>query len=477
MEWFINNVSNGTKDISAQPADINVNGELHVCKGATTGAMTGSICQLLKFNRILDAEDRAELLAGTPYSITRSALSSSRQSVPQNYQRQPPITFEAFDDITDWVVAGDVGGSIAIDHTYVRDGDANALRIHSMTANGTTATKTTNFYGPPGVMWFWAYRDPTLNTKTAKVIFRWYTKYTDPQKYFRAQVTCYHYNDGWTKCIILPNDWVAYGEATWSEPVIRNRIYGLCPQGGEFDLYISPLYAHNDSIPKCVIMFDDSRTSVYDTAYPIMAARGLVGTSYLNSSAVGLAGKCTLTQLQELYAAGWAISNHGDVHDLYEYLPDETVALYISTCRDWLRANGFVRSADYFALPNGSYNARTAGILEDCEVNSARCSESGLDLYPYFNIRLMHGKGSGGLTVDAMIAAIDDAVQKGATVFPFFHDVVETPDPEDTTQCSIEYFTEVMDHLVACGISCVTIDEWYKGHTNPRYQSLPVGRT
>jgi peptidoglycan/xylan/chitin deacetylase (PgdA/CDA1 family) len=71
------------------------------------------------------------------------------------------------------------------------------------------------------------------------------------------------------------------------------------------------------SRPVVAIGFDDQYSSIYTTAWPLMQARGMVGTMYVQPQAVGASGRMTWAQLQELANAGWTIGSHPMNHDNY----------------------------------------------------------------------------------------------------------------------------------------------------------------
>jgi len=71
------------------------------------------------------------------------------------------------------------------------------------------------------------------------------------------------------------------------------------------------------SRPVVMIGFDDQYSSIYSTAWPLMQARGFVGTMYVQPQAVGIAGRMTWAQLQELADAGWTLGSHPMNHDNY----------------------------------------------------------------------------------------------------------------------------------------------------------------
>ncbi len=69
---------------------------------------------------------------------------------------------------------------------------------------------------------------------------------------------------------------------------------------------------------------------------------------------------------------------------------------------------------------------------------------------------------------------IDLAIQHNATIFLMFHQLATPASTEyDWTHAN---FQLLMEYIVARKIKCITIDEWYKGLTNPRWRSVPLSR-
>ena len=70
----------------------------------------------------------------------------------------------------------------------------------------------------------------------------------------------------------------------------------------------------------------------------------------------------TVNDLKTLYNSGWDISSHtwdhsGDPKGLLNTTINQSITFEIYNSVAWLRQNGFNRSADFFAYPDGAYNA------------------------------------------------------------------------------------------------------------------------
>jgi peptidoglycan/xylan/chitin deacetylase (PgdA/CDA1 family) len=63
-----------------------------------------------------------------------------------------------------------------------------------------------------------------------------------------------------------------------------------------------------------VITFDDGNTSVFQYAYPIMQRHGFVGVNYLVANRLKAEGYLGVSELTELYKAGWEVGSHSYTH-------------------------------------------------------------------------------------------------------------------------------------------------------------------
>jgi len=99
-----------------------------------------------------------------------------------------------------------------------------------------------------------------------------------------------------------------------------------------------------------MIMFDDGLKEVYDYAFPLMQARGIVGTFFVITNSVGADTHCTWEQLQEMQEAGWTIANHSSDHsNLMNVTLDEAITAVEEGAGE-LTKRGF-RGANILAAP------------------------------------------------------------------------------------------------------------------------------
>ncbi len=230
--------------------------------------------------------------------------------------------------------------------------------------------------------------------------------------------------------------------------------------------------------PRLFITFDDCKESDYTTAYPLMKAAGMRGTSYAISDLIGTDGYCTLAQLQEMYADGWCIGNHTTAHvDLSAISAGELES--ITACRDWLNANGMPRGADQFAYPFGAgWNVAPAQThLASIGVEVARRYGGG----DYVAITSETNRYSGivsmmptySTTLAQLKAAVRAIITPGGTrsCIITFHAVDDEGGYEYITPTPI--FRDFIRWLVTqkSAIRISTMDELEPWLANPRYAS------
>lgn len=170
---------------------------------------------------------------------------------------------------------------------------------------------------------------------------------------------------GWNHVMLGRGDFVAgAGSAVWATTnftVLRFKITAAA--GVTHSFYLCDFAYAGYSRPQLAVMFDDAYESVIDTAYPVMAARGIVGTVAVIASKIGTSGYMTLAELQTLHEAGWALVNHSVTHGPnFPWLASATQAeclVEIEGGRDYLKNNGFTRDSEHlhYCSPGGEWSA------------------------------------------------------------------------------------------------------------------------
>lgn len=245
-------------------------------------------------------------------------------------------------------------------------------------------------------------------------------------------------------------------------------------------IFVDNLAYAGFSKPQVAVMFDDGYSSVIDTAYPYMAARGIVGSCAVISSKVDTANFMTAANLATLHAAGWAMVGHTVDHTATSGSParwlqdanQATCQAQIEGSRDYLISQGFTRDNEHliFCSPYGEWSANykaaadAAGILMFCTLAAADPAQPqscpfadsipGSRYVPRVStIRTW--------SVAQITAYIDAAIASGTSIILLFHKIVVG------AAANIEYeeasFKLVIDHLHRKRgmIDLVNLSDWY----------------
>jgi hypothetical protein len=219
---------------------------------------------------------------------------------------------------------------------------------------------------------------------------------------------------------------------------------------------------------KTCLIFDDARDTVYTDAFPLMRARGLVGTLPIISSSVGTPGFMTVAQISELYDAGWDIVNHTRSH-----LPVATMAGFtqaqcfaeIDACEQFIKSNGWIRNnaPKYFVSPFGGMqqmnctNYRAAITQAGCVASFGTTNRAigGQLISPFFIPRIdfntMGPTGAfttgTGYNIATMVDQYTQACMNGASPMVMLHQFLNVP--TDSTMLATTELETFLDRVVS----------------------------
>jgi len=232
------------------------------------------------------------------------------------------------------------------------------------------------------------------------------------------------------------------------------RLYGPSP-GTSTTLKIHSVRVV-DTLPApgaLIIYFDDGHSSVYEHAFPIMQANGLIGTVPMETGKVGLANRLTLAQMREMQAAGWHFCSHGVNGEENE--PEANLA----ASQQWLANNGFTEAHRHFAYGGGAIaNMQTVKRL----FLSARAVTNGPQCaWPVTDRFRFHGGVSSGPA--AYIGSLSRPITAGAIAGGLrcatFHDF--TTGTPTGTQTTVSLFTQWCAAVAASGMPTLGVgDAW-----------------
>lgn len=269
-----------------------------------------------------------------------------------DFETSQGTLLEGFESAGDWSTAGtDVGLAEETDSYNVITG-SKSLTLSTTDNNTVTMDKdigVTDLSAQNGVFLF---QIKINNADHVSAVDLYFSSVNDFSTNHHKHILVAPSGAGWLR--IITSNFTNVGSEDWS--TIRYfRIYFKGKGVGATSITLDDLRYGWIGTPKIIITFDDGLDGVYDYAYPTMAGNGQKGTVYVNSDRVGAAGKITLANLQTMYAAGWDIGNHGANHLQLSDISGATLDTEVNGCYDYLIANGFTRSAKYYAYAYGDY--------------------------------------------------------------------------------------------------------------------------
>jgi len=390
----------------------------------------------------------------------------ARSALPQDFHTQENVLMSALAPVSKW----DQQVHIALDSVNVRVPGTVGLKITSINATSYNTTRTLAVPAANPMMHsealeFWIYVHDVANLSIISVYI---ATTTDFANHWYQSKTSY-FSAGWNRIRFERSGFAAYGTPSWSDPIVKVRLRVVAKTGLDASVTFDPYIAGVESEPLVCITYDDTSPEPITLDKPIYDAAGIKATMFVNTAMVNEIARVTTAQLQAAYADGWAIGNH--THNHYD-LTTKTYAEVVSewqTAAAWLIANGMPRCAYFGAYPDSAFDASVKAASAEAGMLAVR---RGLGAAPFTVLKFPFQQGDYGIICAttthefaAMKTAIDTAIANRSICIIQWHGSVG------------EDLQAIVDYIVSKRIRCVTFDELYYGRTNPRYQSLPVGRT
>lgn len=397
----------------------------------------------------------------------------ARSALPQNYELSPGTLVDSLDSLTGWTKSAN--GTMELDTTHFSEGSASIKLSSTAGSQNVYAQKTVSLdISNVGSICIDTFVDGDSALSSSGIYLYLYSG----ANYLYASRQ--NEQDGWGRHKFRRSDFTSSGGATWNDTVTKIRIAQTSNAGKLSYVSFDNLRFDVNTPAVAVLSFDDQYPCIIENAFPIMEARGIKGTMYVNPTTVDHVTHMTTAQLQTLYDAGWAICNHSTEHLNLTTLSASEVRRVVGEGYDWLIDNDMPRAAKHFAYPFGACDAATLATMETIpEVVTGRMTSGSHKYYfgdcltfkRYFATSTLNQEST--LPWATLMSDMEGARLRGAVAFPYGHYV---DDPEADQTISIAKFTTFCDYLKNYFI-CKTVDEWYEGLTNPRYRSLPVGRS
>lgn len=380
---------------------------------------------------------------------------------------------DEFDSIGAWKVVD--GCKIAIDSSNKVSGNSSMKMTSAVAAGGGEF----NVEGPlPSKkdlstlknveINFYAGDLSTLNTVALFIM-------TDDGNFYYNYIGTWEMMKGWNKIRRTISNFDKYGNPSLAN-INKLWVKVEAAAGKKPVINMDKISYNVDGQTNILFTFDDGSSGVYNYAYPIMKAKGMVGTTWAVKDLSTSEDPAFMSPatLQKLYAAGWDVSNHTLNHpDDITILP---LAQKIKEYKDnmtWLNSLGFTRSSAHACFPMGSFDAQLLSLLPTIGVKSARSTIHGVQAAPVEDIYRLKCVAVGRDTdINFVKDVINTAVATGSSVFFMFHDAAPSPNmtnPDDAIVISSAKLSEIVNYVnnlkVAGKVKVPTISQWYNEYT------------
>lgn len=381
---------------------------------------------------------------------------------------------EEFDSIGGWKVSDNC--NIGID-TDIRTSGTGSIKITSTVSGGggecnvaQDATAPKDLSNLRNVE-FNLYTNDVSSFKSIAVFIM-----TDNGNFYYNYIGPWEMMNGWNKIRRSINDFSKFGNPSLNN--IQKLWIKVEGESGKNPIINVDKISYNvEGKTNILFTFDDGSSGVYNYAYPILNAKGLIGTTWACKDLATSEDPAfmTPTQLTALYNAGWDISNHTVNH--VDDVTTLTRAQKISEYQDnitWLNSLGFTRSSPHACYPMGIYDNELLSILPTIGVKSGRTTVHGIQPEPVEDIYRLKTVAVGRDTkVSYVKGVIDQAIATGSNVIFMFHDVAPSPcltGPDSTIVISTSNLTEIVNYVSIIQqsgiINVPTISQWYNSYTN-----------
>jgi peptidoglycan/xylan/chitin deacetylase (PgdA/CDA1 family) len=213
--------------------------------------------------------------------------------------------------------------------------------------------------------------------------------------------------------------------------------------------------------PAVIFTFDDGGETLYDEAFSYMSGYNMKGVGYLCKDFIGGVGIVTLSEMAEMYSAGWDMANHSVSHTNFTTLTQAQIEAELLNNATYLENNGFPRAARHVAYPFGDYDADTLAAMSATDMLTGRNVLSGLLPFPLTDAyELTCFNCHNTITLAQAITQIDNTISQNKVIIFLLHNITASPGADDW---SISKFQSLIDYVSTADISVITMSEYYNG--------------
>jgi len=223
--------------------------------------------------------------------------------------------------------------------------------------------------------------------------------------------------------------------------------------------------SQDDLGPVISLSFDDGNLNQYTAAWPLMKARGVVGTFYVITDFISSSSKMNWSDLIDLQKNGNEIGSHGVTHSRFTELTEVEIRDECSLSKDILESYGCV--VNNFAYPYGLSNETIDEIVNEY-YRSGRYGGGLMDL-PVTTFHIHHNGWDWSL--DQYKEVVDNAYSTKKWAVLNFHNI--GGDITGGAWITAEDFAELLDYIISKGIEILTVNQALNiGKFEPEYVEI-----
>lgn len=225
---------------------------------------------------------------------------------------------------------------------------------------------------------------------------------------------------------------------------------------------------------KVIFAFLDGYTGQRTIALDVLNSAGFKGTAYVGRNSILAATEMSVSDLQDLYTAGWDISNRtADWTPIAGKTEAELLAAYGDN-QEWLLSNGWTRGAYHASYIGGGYSDTLFSVLRSLGINTGLTMDEGNIQTPltdpdgFYKLPVIAVDNSDSYYINKAKLAIDKAVFEGTTVVISIQRILETVDAADpsrgwtVSRAALEDIVNYAQTYVGQEkLTNTTMSEWY----------------
>jgi peptidoglycan/xylan/chitin deacetylase (PgdA/CDA1 family) len=383
--------------------------------------------------------------------------------LPTRLLISPPNYIEEMETISGWNLTN---GSLEVNTTNIKSGSAS-LKFNADSSGSVTIWKKgidLNFSADSAKsqrIWVFPNSDILSTLQDINILYsnseKWWTNYYKAYINANSILLPGHWN------LISNLNWVKHGNIDWkSLKYVQINVVSCIGKVAQvsFDL----LTNGSRFKPAILITFDDAQQSVYTIAYPLLRAKQMIATSYINSYTIDKDGKLTSAQLQELYKEGWSIANHTADHIDLTTLTESEIETELTRCKTFLDNLGLTRDSYHVAFPGGYFNNTVLAALANWGAKTGRnIINMPNACEPEMAYQIYARSVPFNETLATVKLLIDKAVSSKCVYVLVFHDLVDGE--PSSGQWKSSDFSELLNYIASRGLQTLTIDEYYRLYT------------